>query len=201
MEKVSVVLPALCDDENVANIVPKLHALPAVDDIVVDHSVGLGLAVGHGIAKARNRVVAIMDCDGMHPIASLEAMIETYHDANGGSRVVLVSGSRVSWPKDTRSIVSYLGNWLARVLLRLKVRDCTTGFFVGSKDALVELPVWSGYGDFAIALHYEAKRRGWEVIEVPFEYGVREKGRTHTKLVRHSLQYLLRIRSLLWQRH
>ncbi len=201
MNNVSIILPALDDDENVAKIRPKLLALDFVNEVIVDSTVGLGKAIGEGIKSAGNETVCVMDCDGMHPVEALEQMIYIYQAQEElFDTPLLVSGSRSHWEKSLRGLVSRTGNQLARTLLGLNVRDCTTGFFVGNRNELLKLPVWSGYGDFSIALHHEAKVRGWRVVEALFVYGLRDGGKTHTKVFRHSLQYLLRIWSLSWQR-
>lgn len=185
---VTVVLPALDDDECVVCLTSKLELrLPHVE-VVVDESIGLGYAVKQGIDKATNNTIIVMDADGTHPPLVLPHMVDLINSYD------LVCGARLSWERNIKGMLSWLGNQFIKRLLNIPVRDCTSGFFVCTKERLNQLPksTWSGYGDFYIELLKHATDRKWQIVEIPVTYQPRMLGEGHTRLVKHSVQYIWR---------
>jgi len=93
---------------------------------------GLGAAYRHGFAVAFEEgydVIVSMDSDFSHDpmvIPAMVALIEGGADVVVGSRYV-PGGGTVNWPIHRR-LLSRWGNRYTGFVLRMKVRDCTSGF-------------------------------------------------------------------------
>ena len=181
----SVVIPALNDDEALAQLMPRLNGY----EIVVDDTLGLARAIKKGIERAKGDMVAVMDCDGYQPPEMLPDIFRMLEGCD------LVYASRDTWPMGLHGLFTNLGNAAARLALRLNVRDITGGYWAAWKRRLLELPdsVWTGYGDYTISMLSEAKRRQWNVALTSFTPGQRTVGDSHTRVFHHSLQYIMRI--------
>ena len=119
-----------------------------------DRKDGLGRAYAAGFAVAAERgydVVVELDADGSHPPDALPAMLAALGPATapggGQSGIGLVIGSRwvpggrvVDWPAPRRWL-SRGGNWYARTMLRLPVRDVTAGYRAWRMEALRDIPL------------------------------------------------------------
>ena len=188
-DDVTVVMPCI-DPQNV------MGELTPYYTVSLRQEAGLGYAVGCGVKEARTPIVVVMDGDGDHPAWVVPAMIKAF-DAAGAD---LLLGTRDRWPGTLQGMVSRLGNrLLARTLgiNGLGLRDCTSGFFVARRDALLSLPkaTWSGYGDFALAVIKGAVELDWTIEAFDIEYAVADSP-SHTKLFSHSVQYWRRARLL-----
>ena len=83
------------------------------------------------------RLFVEMDADGSHRPADLDAIIDAARGSGGlavGSRYMR-GGEIVGWPFH-RLLLSRAANVYCRTLLRLKVRDCTSGFRCYTRDLL-----------------------------------------------------------------
>lgn len=181
----SVVIPALNDDEALALLLPQLEGY----EVIVDDTVGLARAVRRGIERATGDRVAVMDCDGYHPPEALPFLFRLLDEVD------LAYASRDRWPPGLHGRTTAMGNWLGRMALGLNVRDVTGGYFAAWRHKLLDLPdsVWTGYGDYGMAMLFHAKYRGWNMALPDFTPGQRTVGESHTKTFRHSLQYAMRM--------
>lgn len=145
---------------------------------------------GYEWALARGYdAVAGMDADLSHDPAVLP---ELFRLVEGGADMALGSryapgGSVENWPMHRR-LLSRWGNRYAVTLLRLPVRDVTTGFRALSaaflrRLALDSAPV-NGYG-FLIELVYRATRAGAHIVETPITFADRTRGvsKMHTGII------------------
>lgn len=130
-------------------------------------------------------VVVEMDADLSHRPEDLPAVIggAAANDLTIGSRYI--PGGEVSNWSRMRVALSKGGNAYARTLLRLPVKDATSGFRSYRRDALAALVApgfhSQGYG-FQIELVYRAARMGFTLGEVPITFREREHG--HSKISR-----------------
>jgi dolichol-phosphate mannosyltransferase len=103
----------------------------------------------------------------------------------------LVLGSRylngitvVNWPIE-RLLLSYFGNWYARRVTGLPIRDATGGFKCWRRDALAGIDLErvrsNGYA-FQIETTYRALRKGLRVVEVPIVFVDRRAGQSKMSL-------------------
>ncbi len=165
------------------------HELGGVDVLVRPAKSGLGSAYRAGFAEGLERgydILVEMDSDLSHDPARLPALlraVEAGADLALGSRYV-PGGSIPNWPFHRRWL-SRSGNRYADLLLRLSVRDATSGFRAYRADALRRIDLGSvradGYG-FQIEMAYRVCGNGGRIVELPIEFVDREKGASKMSL-------------------
>jgi dolichol-phosphate mannosyltransferase len=144
---------------------------------------GLGSAYRSGFTMAfdegYDRIVS-MDVDFSHDPAVIPEMlrlIEAGAAAVIGSRYV-PGGSTVNWPPHRR-LLSRWGNRYTSFVLRLPIRDCTSGFRAYRADALRAISpsttTAEGYA-FLTELVRRLVRGGFSVIETPIVFIDRVRG-------------------------
>jgi dolichol-phosphate mannosyltransferase len=127
-----------------------------------------------------------MDADFSHPPGKLVDLLAAMEscDVALGSRYA--PGGRVDdrWPL-WRKGLSAFGNFYARTILGLPVRDVTGGFRIWSRQTLLAMPLEqvrsSGYA-FQIEITYIAYRLGCRLKEVPIYFADRRWGRSKMSL-------------------
>jgi dolichol-phosphate mannosyltransferase len=135
---------------------------------------GFRYALDHGYAR-----VFTMDCDGSHNPRYIPAMLAALadHDVVIGSRYV-PGGGIANWPRH-RQALSAFANFYARALLRLPVRDCTSGFRVYTREVLEAVDPFavrsSGYS-FLEEMAWRVARCGFRIGEVPILFEQRTLG-------------------------
>ncbi|MEP7305318.1 MAG: polyprenol monophosphomannose synthase [Acidobacteriota bacterium] len=143
---------------------------------------GLGRSYvdGFGAALSSNAdVICQMDADLSHDPAHLPALIAATANADlvVGSRYV-AHGAIVNWPL-RRLLLSRFANLYIRLVTRLDVRDCTTGYRCWRRTALADLPLdrisSDGYS-FLVETLYMAAQRGARIVEVPITFVERRQG-------------------------
>ena len=192
--KISVVIPALNEEENLPYVLPRIPTW--VDEIILvdghstDHTVararelrpdiqiimqegrGKGAAIRSGFAAATGDIIVSLDADGSTDPAEIPAFVGTLlagADFAKGSRFLQGAGSADCTP------IRRLGNWffasLANVLFGTVYTDITYGYNAiwrryGSVLAL-EIDGWAN----EIISNIRAARYGLRVVEVAsFEY-------------------------------
>ena len=209
MPRTVVVIPTYNERENIQRIAPQVLAATDCDVVVVDDESpdGTGTVVAElaaqdgrvhlvnhrpklGIAEAYKagfqtavelgpEFIVQMDADLSHPPAMLPRLVELAADAD------LVLGSRyvhgitvVNWPIE-RLLLSYFGNWYARKVTGMPVRDTTGGFKCWRREALLAIQperVRSNGYAFQIETTYRAWKRGLRIRELPIIFIDRELG-------------------------
>lgn len=144
---------------------------------------GLGAAYRHGFTVAFDEgyeVIVSMDSDLSHDPAVIPTMVrlvEEGADVVVGSRYVH-GGGTIDWPM-RRQMLSKWGNRYTGFVLRLDVRDCTSGFRAYRADALrAANPAGTtaeGYA-FLTELVRRLARNGAKVVETPIIFRDRERG-------------------------
>jgi dolichol-phosphate mannosyltransferase len=144
---------------------------------------GLGAAYRHGFQVAFDEgyeVIVSMDSDFSHDPATIPTMVSLIE---GGADVVIGSryvpgGGTVNWPIHRR-LLSRWGNRYTGFVLRMKVRDCTSGFRAYRASALKKADPGAttaeGYS-FLTELVRNLARSGAKVVETPIMFRDREKG-------------------------
>ena len=208
-ERVTVTLPTYNELLNLPLIVPEIAAhgyrLLVIDDNSPDGTgrladslaeeiagmtvlhrpvkAGLGPAYAAGFDRALEEgagVVVEMDCDFSHDPADLPRLVATIEagaDVAIGSRYV-PGGATPDWPM-TRQFISKSGNFYARTMLGMPVRDATAGFRAFTAEALRRLPYRtaeaSGYA-FQVEMAWRAHQEGMTITEVPITFRDRTRG-------------------------
>src|SRR5258705_9385611 len=143
---------------------------------------GLGLSYIDGMYLAlRTDATHIcqMDADLSHDPADIRRLLHAADQADFviGSRYV--TGGRIeNWPLHRR-LLSAFANRYIRMITRMTIRDCTSGFRCWRREALERLPLASirsdGYA-FIVELAWEASRAGLRCAEVPITFVERREG-------------------------
>lgn len=124
--------------------------------------------------------VGQMDSDLSHNPEKLPAMIAALETADMvlGSRYTPGGSVDRDWPLWRKGLSAW-GNFYARTILHLPVRDVTTGFRLWRRQALENLPreriLSSGY-IFLVEMVYVAHRLGYRIAEVPIYFADRKWG-------------------------
>lgn len=146
---------------------------------------GLGTAYLTGFAEAlrrKPRAVVQMDADFSHDPQEIPGFLEALETADAvfGSRYI--PGGRLDerWSR-SRVALSRFGNWYARSILRLPLRDVTGGFRMWRAEALRRMPLdrirSNGYV-FQVEMAYAAQRLRLRLIERPITFVDRRYGRS-----------------------
>jgi dolichol-phosphate mannosyltransferase len=166
------------DDESPDGTAAVVAAMGASDPRVhlVNHRPKMGIGPAykagfeHALALGADYVVQ-MDADLSHPPEMLPRFVEM---VTGGADLVL--GSRyirgitvVNWPIE-RLLLSYFGNWYARRVTGLPIRDATGGFKCWRREAPTVPPLASYRQDHrrvALRLRIQPTTARWIEIRVP----------------------------------
>jgi dolichol-phosphate mannosyltransferase len=150
---------------------------------------GLGTAYLEGFARALAdgaQVIVQMDADFSHPpekILNLVAAVE-HCDVALGSRYLPGGQLDERWPM-WRKGLSYFGNFYARMILGIPVRDVTGGFRAWRRETLAGMPLErvrsNGYV-FQVEMIYLAHKLGYSFQEVPFYFADRRWGESKMSL-------------------
>lgn len=223
-----VVLPTFNERENLEKVVAGIrhlgHDVLVVDDASPDgtgeladrladadpgvrvlhreRKLGLGSAYEDafriGLADG-SRLLVEMDADGSHRPADLDAIVDAARGSGGlaiGSRYMR-GGDIVGWPFH-RLLLSRAANVYCRVLLRLRVRDCTSGFRCYTRELLSSMKfdeiMSQGYS-FQIEMVHRALKLGYPVVEVPIRFEDRIAGASKVSQgeIRRALWTVLRL--------
>jgi dolichol-phosphate mannosyltransferase len=144
---------------------------------------GLGAAYRHGFTTAFDEgyeAIVSMDSDYSHDPATIPTMLQLVADGADaviGSRYV-PGGATVDWPL-RRRLLSKWGNRYTAAVLRLPVRDCTSGFRAYRADALRIIDPASttaeGYA-FLTELVRKLIASGATIVETPITFRDRQFG-------------------------
>ncbi len=150
---------------------------------------GLGRAYLHGFQVAMDNgaeVIGQMDSDFSHPpekIPEMAAAIEKY-DIVQGSRYTKGGAVDVNWPF-WRKRLSAFGNFYARTILGIPIRDVTGGFRLYRRETLQGMPLHrirsNGY-IFLVELAYLGHLCGFRTFEVPIYFADRKWGTSKMSL-------------------
>lgn len=162
---------------------------PWVKILVREKKKGIGSAYQDGFKEAISQtgasILVEMDADLQHPASVLPQLVGAV--AKGADTAVAsryVEGGGISSWGFWRRLVSRGANAYARTLLRLPVRDATSGFRAYTRRAAEELasshlPA-KGF-EFQVAALYHLKHNN-AIIEVPYVFVTRKAGKSKLKL-------------------
>ena len=129
-----------------------------------------------------------MDADFSHPPEYIPSLLKEIkeHDVVIGSR--FVTGAATSRVSRLRNIISVLANHYIRLVLGLRVGDCTSGFRCFRRDILASIrlnDMISTGPSIVEEVLYACHKMGYDIKEIPIEFADRRGGRT--KLTLHKL--------------
>jgi len=140
---------------------------------------GLSGACIEGILASSAPFAAVMDADLQHDETRLPVMLAEL--AGGGADLVVgsryVEGGSADSFNRTRAGFSTAATVVAKQLLRIKIADPMSGFFMIRRDRFEELAPSLSVQGFKILLDIVATAHGQlRVVEVPFVFGARQHG-------------------------
>jgi dolichol-phosphate mannosyltransferase len=211
LEKLDILIIDDNSPDQTAQVVKKLQSrLTNLYLIERPGKLGLGTAYIQGFqwALARNYEFIIqMDADFSHDPKYLPDIMAAAknNDFVIGSRKVR-GGGTANWPW-WRQALSRGGNWYARTILGVNIRDFTAGFTGWHAGVLQQLELDQiksiGYS-FAVELKYQAVKKGFSWQEVPIVFKEREQGQSKmsTKIALEAILMipLIRLKSLISQK-
>ncbi len=206
---VSVVIPALNEQENLELLLPLVHrALEQLnlksEVIVVDggsrddtRSVaktlgarvvdqqerGYGGALLAGFAAARAPRVITMDADLSHPPEFLKDFWQQRDAAELLIASRYVAGGQAEMGAGRR-VLSYILNRTYALVLGLKLRDISSGFRMYDRNVLTKIDLKARDFDALEEILVKIYVNGGRVREVPFHYQARNAGESHAKLIK-----------------
>jgi dolichol-phosphate mannosyltransferase len=165
---------------------------------------GRGNAIIRGVKilmKKNVDIIIEMDADFSHNPKEIRKNLELFTS----KKIDLLISSRylskskiINWPLK-RKIFSRCANWLARILLNIKITDFTNGFRIYSKNTFKIITKNCGkIGDGFIVLSeivYEIHRNNLKILETPtkFKNRIRGESSVNTKLIFDSLIGLINL--------
>lgn len=165
---------------------------------------GLRSAYMEGFRRALDEgadAVAQMDADLSHDPALLPQMAARLRDCDVvlGSRYVARGGVDRDWPLWRRSLSAF-GNFYARAILGIPMRDVTTGYRLWRRETLLAMPLErlrsNGYV-FLVEMAYLAHCLDFCVDEQPIYFADRRAGRSKMSL-RIQAEAALRVWQVRW---
>ncbi len=144
-------------------------------------------------------VIATMDADFSHDPAVLEQLVSQVNEHTAlviGSRYV-AGGEVTNWPL-FRRLLSRWGNLYTAFCLKLKIKDCTSGFRAYSAKQLAQINLAEltadGYAFLTEMAFIISRNNLGDVVEVPINYVDRAYGdsKMNTKIMRESMVLVTR---------
>ncbi len=144
---------------------------------------GLGSAYIQGFQLAIQNgaeIIGQMDADFSHPTSKVVELISALvnSDVALGSRYVAGGKLDERWPF-WRKALSGFGNFYARTILNMPIRDVTGGFRFWKKQTLKAMPLQrvksNGYV-FQVEMGYVAHLLGYKFVEIPIYFADRRWG-------------------------
>jgi dolichol-phosphate mannosyltransferase len=150
---------------------------------------GLGSAYITGFKHALQEnpyAIAQMDADFSHSPKYLPEFIDQLTEADVilGSRYVPGGKLDERWGIG-RLFLSWFGNFYARTILGLKLRDVTGGFRMWKSETLKGMPLDAVRSDgyvFQVEMAYIANRLGYQLVESPIYFEDRRIGKSKMSL-------------------
>lgn len=209
--KISIVIPAKNEAENLKLFLPRLlAAMPAAECIVVDdgstddtaslckqydvrvvthpYSKGNGAAIKTGARIATGDTIVFLDGDGQHKpedIPKLLAQLDKGYDMVVGAR------DKQSQADSYRALGNSLYNKLASIISGHNIQDLTSGFRAVKADKFREflylLPNGFSYPTTCTMAFF---RTGYSVAYIPIQTEQRQ-GESHISLMKDGIRFLL----------
>jgi dolichol-phosphate mannosyltransferase len=146
---------------------------------------GLGSAYIQGFQRCLDEgaeAILQMDADFSHPVEKIPELIATLADCDFAIGSRYVPGGRLDehWPIWRKGLSAW-GNFYARTILGMRIRDVTGGFKLWRAATLRAMPLErvksNGYV-FQVEMNYVATRLGFKPREIPIYFADRRWGQS-----------------------
>ncbi|MFN2339522.1 MAG: glycosyltransferase family 2 protein [Gammaproteobacteria bacterium] len=209
--KISIVLPAKNEAENLEGLLPRLLQAYGDQEIIVvndgstdatlevcqrhgvrvvshPYSMGNGAAIKSGARAASGEILVLMDADGQHDPAYIERLLARFEE---GFEMVVGARQVDTHASGGRRLANYFYNRLASVMTGHRIDDLTSGFRAARarhfRKFLYLLPNGFSYPTTSTMAFF---RSGMPVAYVPIRAGVRE-GKSKIKVLRDGLRFFI----------
>ncbi|MBP7216489.1 MAG: glycosyltransferase [Candidatus Omnitrophica bacterium] len=208
-QRISAVIPTFNERESVVSIIQtlkqqisSLEEIIVVDDDSPDktwevvenlrakdstirlirrlHTRGLASALWEGIASSRGESVLWLDADFKAPEGTLERLTTALRDCDIAVASRYVPGGRDSRTSWIRRAASAAFNVFARQMLRVPIKDLTSGYALARKHVLKQQYFQGIHGSYFVRLMYQSHRQGARISEVPYACLSRTQGYSKT---------------------
>ena len=225
--KLSVLLPAYNEEENLKILIPKikkkleeidsleyeilvvdsLEKKDNTDEICKENEVkyfkrengdNYGDAIRTGINKAQNDYLLIMDADGSHSPEEITKLIKNCEDYD------LTIGSRyIKKGKTKNNFILVLMSWMVnityRICLKIKVKDISNSFRIYKLKDIKSIKLESDNFDIVeeILIKLCLIKENYKIREVPITFEKRKQGKSKRKLGKFILSYIKTMKKLI----
>ena len=150
---------------------------------------GVGNAIKEGLCKTRGRIIITMDGDLSHNPEEMPALIKKLngYEMVCGSRYIRGSKANIEL---SRKIISKIFNIIFGNLLRMPVRDFTSGFRVYKREVIEKINLKNENFGIYIEIPIKACLNGFKLTEAPITYSKRQSGRTNLNYFVQGPEYL-----------
>lgn len=155
----------------------------------VQQSPGYGGALHDAIKVAQGRYIITMDADWSHNPYIIKRLL--FHSKT--AHIVIASRYvKSGWANMPllRRILSIILNRFASFVLSIPVRDISSGFRLYNADIFKEIDLKERDFNVLIEILMKAYMNGFNVLEVPFHYQPRAKGKSNAKMIAFGLVFL-----------
>lgn len=136
-----------------------------------DHNLGYGAALRSGFSKAENKYLFFTDADNQFDLNEIALLAKHLSEYN------MVLGYREKRQDPMHRIInSNIGNFLARTLLGIKVKDINCAFKFFERKLIQDLPLTSNGALINTEVLAYAKKQSWSFIQCPVTHLPRESG-------------------------
>lgn len=161
----------------------------------------LTTAISDGIFMSNGEIVVWMDTDLSMPPEKINDLVEKInegYDVAVGSRYIPDGGTVIvekSQDSMLSAVSSFVMNYFIQRLLDPSYKDYTSGFIAIRKEVLKDIKLRGDYGEYFIDLIYNAIKKGYKVIEIPYilqarKYGISKTGTNFYQLSKKGLKYI-----------
>ena len=209
--KISIVIPAYNEAENIGDVVGKIRSLhPDAEIIVIDdgsqdrtaeravqagamvyrhpYNIGNGAAVKSGIRVARGDILVFMDGDGQHDPEDVKRLLENLPEYD----MVVGARSMAGQASISRALGNQVYNWLASYVAKFKIQDLTSGFRAVKADiARSFLYLLPNTYSYPTTITLGVLRSGRSLKYIPIRARARKKGKSGIKLLQDGTRFFM----------
>jgi glycosyltransferase involved in cell wall biosynthesis len=223
--KISIIVPAHNEEENIVELVERAEQSLKVDHelvVVNDHSQDKTCDLVNGLLA---RYPALRLVHNVKPAGFANAIVTGLKNAKGGAVVPMMGdlsddpgtvnlmaakieqgydvvcgsrymeGGRRIGGSKLKGLLSFLAGWSLRCILGLDTRDVTNPFKMYRKEVIDSLKIESRSFEISIELVLKAARAGFRITEVPTVFKERTRGKSSFSVLKLVPAYL---RFYLW---
>jgi glycosyltransferase involved in cell wall biosynthesis len=211
VEKVSIIIPAFNEAENIDALVQHIRTLyPDAEIIVIDdgstdataetarqagavvykhpYNIGNGAAIKSGIRVAGGDIIVFMDADGQHSPDEIKMLLSGFPDYD------MVVGARTKGGQASlgRALGNTIYNAFASYVAKFPIKDLTSGFrAVKSEIAREFLYLLPNTYSYPTTMTLGVLRTGRSLSYVPINARKRHKGKSKIKFFRDGTRFFM----------